>query len=73
MRKSFMYRRNCLLYFSDIVDSGKAILSYVDGICYSDFCEDRKTYSAVIREFEIIGEAVSKIPKDYKEKYPEIQ
>ena len=36
------------------------------------FCDDRKTYSAVIREFEIIGEAVGKLPQDLKEQYPTV-
>lgn len=39
---------------------------------YDDFKKDDKTSSAVIRKFEIVGEAVKHIPDDIREKYPEI-
>lgn len=38
-----------------------------------EFCKDRKTYSAVIREFEIIGEAVGKLPKELKRKRSDVE
>jgi len=34
---------------------------------------DRKTSSPVIREFEIIGEAVGKLPFEAKEKHPDVE
>ncbi len=36
------------------------------------FRDDDKTTSAVIRKFEIIGEAIKHIPNDIREQYPEI-
>ncbi len=39
---------------------------------FENFKEDDKTSSAVIRKFEIIGEATKNIPQDIKEKYPDI-
>ena len=30
-------------------------------------------YSAVIREFEIIGEAVGKLPNEIKQKHPDVE
>ena len=33
---------------------------------------DRKTYSATIRELEIIGEAVGKLSDDLKRRYPDV-
>ena len=65
--------RDVRLYFSDIQDSGEAIVEYISGLSYEEFCEDRKTYSAVIREFEIIGEAVNKIPDDIKQYHQNVQ
>ena len=38
----------------------------------SSFAQDRMRYSAVIREFEIIGEAVGKLSEELKGGYPEI-
>lgn len=68
-----MSKRDFLLYCSDILDSGNAILEYIGYMSFEEFCKDRKTYSAVIREFEIIGEAVVKIPEEIKQKYNKIE
>ena len=59
-----------LLYLQDILDSGTAIQSYVKGSTFDHFVQDRMQYSAVIREFEIIGEAVGKLPGNMKDIYP---
>jgi uncharacterized protein with HEPN domain len=55
-----MPERDLRLYLEDMLDSGNAIAQFVEGLSYEEFRDDRKTYSAVIREFEIIGEAVGK-------------
>ncbi len=57
-----MSERPQLLYCQDILDSGSAIRTYVQDIACDAFVQDRMRYSAVIREFEIIGEAVGKLP-----------
>lgn len=67
-----MSNRPQLLYCQDILDSGAAILSYVHEITFDTFAHDRMRYSAVIREFEIIGEAVGKLSEELKAGYPEI-
>lgn len=65
-----MSERNVELYLSDILESGNAILEFTGEMSYEEFRGDRKTSSAVIREFEVIGEAVGKPPDHVKEKYP---
>jgi uncharacterized protein with HEPN domain len=67
-----MSERPYYLYCQDILESGTAIQSYVKGISFDAFSLDRMRCSAVIREFEIIGEAVSKLPTDLKSLYPDI-
>jgi len=67
-----MSERPQLLYCQDILESGAAIMSYVQGVLFDAFVHDRMCYSAVIREFEIIGEAVGKLPKTSKDGYPGI-
>ena len=67
-----MSERDFRLYCADILDSGNAIIEFVTGMDLEQFCNDRKTYSAVIREFEIIGEATGKLPDDLKQRYPDI-
>ena len=68
-----MSERDSRLYCDDILDSGNAILEYVEGLSFDDFCSDRKTYSAVIREFEIIGEAVGKLPESLKKRRDDVE
>jgi len=67
-----MSERSQLLYCQDILESGSAIQSYVRGMTCAAFVQDRMRYSAVIREFEIIGEAVGKLSEELKGGYPEI-
>ena len=68
-----MSERDPHLYCEDILESGSAILDFVKGLSFDDFCDDRKTYSAVIREFEIIGEAVGKLPESFRERRPDVE
>ena len=68
-----MSKRDEKLFIQDIKESVDAILSYVDGISFDIFEQDRKTYSAVIREFEIIGEATKHLSEDITNKYSEIE
>jgi len=65
-----MSKRDNLLYINDILESIEAINSYLEDIDYEIFFQDRKTYSATIREFIIIGEAISKIITILEEKSP---
>ena len=46
------------------------IAEYIDGLTFIEFKHDYKTVDAVIRNFEIIGEASRKLPIDIKEKIP---
>jgi len=68
-----MSERNLSVYCTDILDSGGAIMEFVNGLSFQEFCDDRKTYSAVIREFEIIGEAVGNLPEGLKKGRPHIE
>jgi len=68
-----MSKRDLRLYCADILDSGSAIIEFVNGLSFEQFCNDRKTYSAVIREFEIIGEAVGKLPETLKGRRPDVE
>lgn len=67
-----MYR-DFTLFIEDIKESCEAIFEYVKDMDIEEFKNDRKTYSAVIREFEIIGEAVKHLPSEIKEHYNEIE
>jgi uncharacterized protein with HEPN domain len=52
-----MSKRDDQLLIEDIKESGSKILRYVSGYTFEDFEKDERTFDAVIRNFEIIGEA----------------
>jgi uncharacterized protein with HEPN domain len=64
--------KNAEIFIKDIVTAITAIEKFVAGMSFAQFLEDDKTSSAVIRKFEIIGEAVKNIPDDIRDKYSEI-
>lgn len=66
-----MPKRDSELYIQDIIESANAIKLYCESIDFETFCNDRKTYSATIREYTIIGEAVSQIMDMLEEKTPD--
>jgi uncharacterized protein with HEPN domain len=59
-------------YLRHILDSIILIEEYTASISFAEFEKDRKTIDAVIRNFEIIGEASGKLPKEFREAYPQI-
>ena len=56
----------------DIIESIGLIRSYVENMYFDDFERDRKTIDAVVRNFEIIGEASKFIPDDIRMKYENV-
>ena len=54
---------------SDIIDSIEKIRKYVEGYAFEDFINDTRTLDAVIRNFEIIGEAAGRLPEEFREKF----
>jgi uncharacterized protein with HEPN domain len=59
-------------YLRHILDSIMLIENYTQTLSFGEFEKDRKTIDAVIRNFEIIGEASSKISKEFREKFPDV-
>lgn len=64
--------RNQALYPKDILEAMKNIRDFVKDMDFEEFKEDDKTSSAVIRKFEIIGEAAKRVPEEIKRKYARI-
>ena len=46
------------------------VAEYIHGLTFNEFKRDFKTVDAVIRNFEVIGEASKNMPREIKEKYP---
>ena len=56
----------------DILEAGRMIETYIAGFDYESFMEDRRTVDAVVRNLEIIGEAVKHLPEEITARFPEI-
>lgn len=67
-----MSKRDPKLLLADILEAVEKIKKYTSGLSYEMFIEDSKTLDAVIRNFEIIGEAANRLPEGFKDKYPTI-
>jgi uncharacterized protein with HEPN domain len=63
-----MSKRDNLLLLEDILESINKIFSYTKDFDFDSFKRDDKTIDAVIRNFEIIGEAANRLsPPIYSE------
>jgi uncharacterized protein with HEPN domain len=65
-------KRDARLYLDDIVEAIQRIEEYSQYQDFDTFKQDRKSVDAIVRNFEIMGEAVNKIPSALRNKYPEI-
>jgi uncharacterized protein with HEPN domain len=59
-------------YLRDMLENAEKAVSFVQGMDYDGFCKDDKAMYAVIRAFEIIGEAARQIPDNVQKANPEI-
>ena len=67
-----MSKRSHQLLIGDIIESGIKILDYTNNLTFEEFVKDDKTIDAVIRNFEIIGEAANRLPEDFKDENSDI-
>lgn len=64
--------RSDKLYLEDLLTAMNRIAEYIEGYNFDKFIKDYKTVDAVVRNFEIIGEASKNISDIIKLQYPEI-
>jgi uncharacterized protein with HEPN domain len=55
--------RDCRIYLEDILDATRKIRAYTNGLSQTAFLQDDKTFDAVVRNLEIIGEAAKNDPR----------
>lgn len=67
-----MSERNPGLLAEDILESIRKIKAYTEGMCKADFLNDERTIDAVIRNFEIIGEAANRMPEEIRDRFNQI-
>jgi uncharacterized protein with HEPN domain len=57
-----MSERDPVLLIDDMLESARKILSYSKDLSFDQFVENDMVADAVVRNFEIIGEAASRMP-----------
>ena len=67
-----MSRRSDIEFLSHIQEAVKRIQSYTRDLDYAKFSKDLKTQDAVVRNLEIIGEAVKNISRGLQSKHKEV-
>ena len=65
-------KRDFILYIADILQAMRKIEKYSKGLSFPKFSKDIKSIDAIVRNFEIIGEATKNIPKEIRRKYPQV-
>ncbi len=62
--------RNISLSIKDICQNMQDAEEFIYGLSYDQFVTDKRTFNAVVRSLEVIGEAAKNVPDEIREKYP---
>ncbi len=65
--------QNWRVYVQDMIDFGERVVTYTAGMDQDAFITDSRTYDAVLRNIELIGEAATHVPAPVQERNPEIE
>jgi uncharacterized protein with HEPN domain len=64
-----MSERNTTILLNDIVEAIQNIFEFTEGFSFEKYCSDIKTRHAVEHNFMIIGEAVARLPDEFRQKH----
>lgn len=64
--------RDSRVYLDDVLEGAERVRTYTAGLSLASFREDPRTVDAVVRNLEIIGEAVKNLPDDVRARHPEV-
>ena len=67
-----MTPRNVEDFLQDMVNYADDATSFVDGLDFATFEQDKRTTYAVVRAVEVIGEAAKNIPQAIRDRYPHV-
>ena len=58
--------------FDDILDAAEKVERFTEGMNYEGFAEDPKTVDAILRNFEVIGEAAKNVPGAVRQEHSNV-
>ena len=64
--------RDSRVLLDDILVASQRALTYTAGFSFPEFQADQKTIDAVVRNLEIIGEAIKKLPPEIRDRHPAV-
>lgn len=64
--------RDYKVYLEDVLDAAAKISNYTAGLTLETFRKDPRTVDAVVRNLEIIGEAVKNVPEQLRAQHPAV-
>lgn len=65
--------RRSKLFLKDIAESCQKVRNYSAGVTFEQFSSDERTVDAIVRNLEIIGEAVKNLPEEIKDSRPDVE
>lgn len=68
-----MSDRDPILLIEDILGACSKIEKYTKGLTFHEFEQNDLIIDAVIRNFEIIGEAANRLPEEFKKQHSDIE
>lgn len=64
--------RDWRLFVADMITFCEQVLAYTSGLEQAAFLRDQKTYDAVLRNLELLGEAATHVPQRVREAHPDV-
>jgi uncharacterized protein with HEPN domain len=64
--------RDFKVLLDDILEAAGRIRSYTEGMSLAELRADKKTTDAVVRNLEVIGEAIKKLPAEVRDRHPDV-
>ena len=61
------------LHLDDMLIALEKVLRFTQGVDLARFVDDERTFDAVVRNLEIIGEAAKRIPAEVQASYPDVE
>lgn len=65
-------KRESNAYLKDILEAIRRVKEYTNNLDLEEFLSQKMVVDAVMRNLEIIGEAVSQLPENLKKEFPEV-